>query len=46
MFDIKTICIFQLVRKLQNIEKTADTPKFGANSDCYLSYKSNAVGDN
>ena len=46
MFDFKTIYLYILIaKKITKYRKIADVRKFGASSDCYLSYKSVAVGD-
>ena len=46
MFDFKTIYFYiSIAKKITEYQKTADIWKFGANSDCYLVYKCDAVGD-
>ena len=46
MFDFKTIYLYiSIAKKITEYRKTADIRKFGANSDCYLSYKRDVVGE-
>ena len=46
MFEFKTIYLYiSIAKKITEYRKTAEIRKFGAKSDCYLSYKHNAVGD-
>ena len=46
MFDFKTIYLYiSIAKKITEYRKSADIQKFGENLDCYLSYKSDAVGD-
>ena len=46
MFDVRTIYLYiSIARKITEYRKTAEIWNFGANSDCYLSYKRDSVGD-
>ena len=46
MFDVNTIYLYiSIAKKITEYWKTAEIRKFGANSDCYLSYKRDGVGD-
>ena len=46
MLNFKTIYLYiSIAKKITEYQKAADIQKFSTNSDCYLLYKSNAVGD-